>query len=245
MKPESAKLYELLRRKAPVNVDDVPRPFVLYENERLKVVWAPFDTINAHARLAIVGITPGWQQTRIAYAAARETLLAGRPYDEASRVVASRAAFAGTMRKNLITMLDDLEVGDALGIGTVASMFGKPNELLHTTSALRYPTFVNNQNYSGHSPRPQTRPFLRWSIEETLSPELSKLKDCLVVPLGKPALECVKLATSSSGSGRPTVLEGFPHPSGANAHRVRQFEKNRGSLSAAVQRFRNGKRPNA
>lgn len=50
------------------------------------------------------------------------------------------------MRKNLIEMLDGLERPKALGIVSGALLFSDRRDLLHTTSAIRYPVFVDGQN---------------------------------------------------------------------------------------------------
>src|SRR6185312_11350665 len=72
-------------------------------NGRDELYYVPFEHMNLDAKLVIVGITPGPNQTDLAYDAVQARLKAGLPDD----VVLERAKIAGsfgadTMRPNLI-----------------------------------------------------------------------------------------------------------------------------------------------
>ncbi len=229
----NAQRYRLLDRCVPTSLDSVPREFILHAEGSLRVVWAPFDHINRLARVAIVGITPGWQQTEIAYAAAREALDRQQDYGSACEVAKAQASFAGVMRRNLIRMLDDIGVNRMLEVDTTEALFASPHADLHTTSALRYPVFKSGENYTGYAPDPLRNAYLRSMTETLLVEELSAVAPALVIPLGKPA--CVRHAMGSRITG-VLLLDGFPHPSGANGHRVRQFAEAQHRLSAVVTR---------
>jgi hypothetical protein len=83
----------------------------------LEVRYIPFDPLPApDARIALVGITPGQTQLRLAIAAARDALSRGLDDDEVIRRAKSAAAFGGPMRANLIWMLDRVGLPGALGI---------------------------------------------------------------------------------------------------------------------------------
>ncbi len=230
--------YKMLINGAPKDIDSVPSEFVLHREGALSVVWAPCDYINRSARIAIVGITPGWQQVQIGYSAAHQALKDGLSYPEACRRAKGQAAFAGTMRKNLVAMLDDIGVAQVLGMASTVDLFGGPHPDLHTTSALRYPVFRNNKNYTGHTPNLMKNDFLRSMTETLLLEELMAISPALVVPLGKAANECVRHALSICQAD-VSLLDKFPHPSGANAHRVRQFNDEKDSLLAAVDAWGN------
>jgi hypothetical protein len=226
--------YKMLDNGVPTDISSVPAEFVLHKDGALKVVWAPCDHINDSARIAIVGITPGWQQAQIAYTEAQKALKKGLSYSEACKRAKGQAAFAGTMRKNLISMLDDIGVGQALGITSTVELFGRSNRELHSTSALRYPVFCNNKNYTGHIPDPFKNDYLRSMTETLLTEELSLVSSALVVPLGKAANVCVKHALSICHA-EVYLLDMFPHPSEANAHRIRQFKEQKKALTKIVQ----------
>src|ERR1700728_1431184 len=57
--------------------------FRLYRDADLEMFYAPFETINRSARVAIVGITPGFQQMEIAIRFARAAMVSGRTNTEA------------------------------------------------------------------------------------------------------------------------------------------------------------------
>ena len=230
--------YKMLINGVPTDIASVPSEFILHRDGALSVVWAPCDHINTGARLAIVGITPGWQQAQIAYTAAQQALKDGLSYPEACKRAKGQAAFAGTMRKNLIKMLDDIGVGRALGIASTVELFDGSHPDLHATSALRYPVFRNNMNYTGHTPDPLKHDYLRFMTETLLMEELRAISPALVVPLGKAANECVQHVLSICRAD-VSLLDMFPHPSGANAHRIRQFNEQKRALSKTVHAWAN------
>jgi hypothetical protein len=57
--------------------------FRLLQIGKVEIYYAPVDVLNADARVAIVGITPGWTQMEIAYREFRIALDKGLTVDEA------------------------------------------------------------------------------------------------------------------------------------------------------------------
>jgi hypothetical protein len=188
------------------------------------------ESINRSAKIVIVGITPGFQQMEIAIRFARGALASGRTNSEACIEAKARASFAGTMRLNLIAMLNGIGLHEALGITDCGGLFDAFQFQLHTTSAIRYPVFVRGENYTGHTPRPLRHLVLREMIFSVLAPELAAVPDALIVPLGKAVEECLSALISSGLLNPDRCLFGFPHPSGGNGHRKRLFEENRDVL---------------
>jgi hypothetical protein len=210
--------------------------FLIEEEKRLRVFYAPFDSVNPKARVIILGITPGWTQMEIAYREARRVLASGGSAEDACRCAKSQASFAGAMRANLVRMLDALHLPALLEIRSSSELFGVAHPLLHTASAFRYPVFVGNRNYTGANPRPVDSPFLMRFARSILAPELESVSKAVIVPLGK-SVEDVLVALAGERlirSGR--WLSGFPHPSGANGHRVRLFNENLEPLSEQLRR---------
>jgi hypothetical protein len=215
-----------LPAREPLTKDDLLIPALGLGSEgNLQVYYAPFDYVNENARIALIGITPGWTQMEIAYRRARQDLLNGLTPVEICRRAKEEGRFAGSMRKNLISMLDALELPFYLGIESCDSLFGSHGELLHSTSAIRYPVFVDGQNYTGHSPRILRSELLRGYIFEVLKVELEKLTKALIVPLGKGVSDAVQALIGAGLLDRDRCCMGFPHPSGANSHRLRQFSE--------------------
>ena len=158
----------------------------------------------------------------IAYREARQHLMAGRSLADACRLAKQEASFGGPMRGNLVRMLEELGLHKLLGISSVVDLFGSASHLLHTTSAVRYPTFKRGRNYTGSGPQLSRCTFLLRFAREILAPELCKLQGALFIPLGKSVAAVMKLLEKEGRIPVGRTLYRFPHPSGANGHRERQ-----------------------
>ncbi len=210
--------------------------FLLDRDGDVSVYYAPFDSINTSARLVLVGLTPGWTQMNVSFVQARAAIAEGRSDSVALSRAKRVASFSGTMRTNLVSMLDELGIPAAVGVACTTQLFEPDHDhLLHSTSALRYPVFVRGRNYSGH-PAAATKPVLL-PYFDLLANELDAVTSALIVPLGK-AVESIlaKLSAEERLDGSRCLL-GFPHPSGANAHRTRLFDESRRSMSTVVDRW--------
>ncbi len=193
------------------------------------MVYAPFDHVNRAARIAIVGMTPGRFQAANALRAAQEALGAAQSVELAAEKAKVFGSFSGEpMRGNLVRMLDLIGVAKLLGVRSTASLWSSNSALVHFTSALRYPVFVDGQNWSGQPDMVRT-PRLRAWLETYTGTELALLRDAVIVPLGsKVASAMHHLARQGLIDGRH-ILEGLPHPSGANAERIAYFLGNKPS----------------
>ena len=165
----------------------------------------------------------------VAYRTARHGLLEGQEREAILASVKRAASFAGSMRTNLVTMLDALGLPEEIGTPTT-SLFGDRDDLLHSTSAIRYPVFVDGRNYTGHRPRPLDSNVLSAFVKEQLSVELASVETALVVPLGQAVEQCLDFLVRQEQLPRERCLFGFPHPSGANGHRAQQFNERRNAL---------------
>ncbi len=229
MAPVLALLPEDLAEK------DVLRPDLLLHREgRLSIYYAPFDRVNESARIVIVGITPGQHQMYVAVQAAQRAIAAGLPVEEVLRRSSATAAFAGSMRRNLVRMLDEIGVPEALGVETSDSLFGEHRHLLASTSAVLYCVVRDGRNYSGSSPSIPHSPILREFATKVLGRVLAATQGALIVPLGRNAGEAVQMASSAQGLAEGHCLVDFPHPSGGNGHRVRLFNEHRAALTSRV-----------
>ncbi|MFI5395832.1 MAG: hypothetical protein ACHQ9S_09895 [Candidatus Binatia bacterium] len=206
----------------------------LHEDAGLEMYYAPFGSVNSSAVIALLGITPGWTQMEIAYRVARKEVEVGTVPGEICKRAKQNASFAGTMRTNLIRMLDDLLLPSCLGIETTSDLFGSASALVHTGSAIRYPVFVNGRNYTGHTPGILAHPFLRECIESVLAPELASVPDALVVPLGNAVSAALEHLAALGKLSAQRCLFGFPHPSGANGRRLKDFAARRQELTEKV-----------
>lgn len=192
--------------------------------------YTPFDHVNEAARVTLVGITPGWHQMRVAYEVARDLLREGLPHDAILPRVSSAAGFSGPMRANLLRMLDDLGLPGCLGIDSSAELFSQRADLRHGTSAIRYAAFVSKRNYTGSSPALVTVPLFTRYVRDVLAPELDRVPQSVVIPLGRAVDAALGLLIDAGALDPRRCCVGFPHPSGANGWRVSQFAQARATL---------------
>ncbi len=189
---------------------------------RIEIAYAPFEHVVPTARVVIIGITPGVQQAGNATAEARRRILAGD--DDATALAAAKVygSFSGAMRDGLVRMLDHVGLNARLGIPTCARLWDSHAHLAHFTSALRYPVFLDGENYNGNPSMTRT-PILRSLIEDHLAEEARMLPDALWIPCGGTAAEGVDWLVRKGVLDPDRVCLGMPHPSPANAERVQYF----------------------
>lgn len=206
--------------------------FSLYQDSKLQIYYAPHNEyINDKAKILIVGITPGWSQTQRAYQTAKDSLEMHNADEDICFQCKMDSRFAGTMRKNLINMLDELKLQEQLKLTSCGDLFNSDNDLLHTTSLIKYPCFYKGKNYSGHVPAIGSVEILRRYVKIEFMEELhcmSNLK--LIIPLGAAVESIFREEINQSSIKSCEVLWGFPHPSGLNAHRKEQFQSNLESM---------------
>lgn len=78
---------------------------------------------------------------------------------------------------------------------------------------------------------------LRAFARQVLAANLAMLPQALVIPLGTAAEDAVQVCVGSGVLSPARCLFGFPHPSGANGHRRRQFTERRDRLTEEVHRW--------
>ena len=212
--------------------------FELYNKENMKIYYAPHnETINNKAKIFIVGITPGWTQTSIAYETAHNGIINNLEPELIKKECKKNSRFAGSMRKNLIEMLDELNINEKLDLDSCSELFEEKDYLLHTTSIIPYPVFINNKNYTGSNPKIMDNEILYSYVKRYFYNEIEKLPNVLIVPLGKAVEEVLKKMIKDNLIKEEQCLLGFPHPSGANGHRKRQFEENKMKLLSIVEQY--------
>lgn len=131
-------------------------------------------------------------------------------------------------------MLDGIGLHDGLGIDSTARLFDTHHDLVAKASAISYPVFVNGQNYGGRNPSLIRHPVLRSLVTACLGPRVAMAATALVVPLGKAAQDAVMLLIAEGLLDRGRCVLGFPHPSGANGWRIRQYTARRETLREEV-----------
>lgn len=225
--------HHLLNRDFSIHGEPLASELLVSADGRFKTYYAPFDYVNQNAKIVICGITPGLQQATNALNELRRASRAGERIDVALQLAKEVASFSGAMRNNLIAMLDHVDLNKWLGINTCADLFGASKHLVHCTSALRNPVFLDGKNYSG-TPAILRQPALRQQVESVLAAEIRALDpSCVYVPLGGEVSSVFEHLESQGLVKNSQVLHGLPHPSPASNERISYFlgRKDRADLS--------------
>ncbi len=207
---------------------------------KYEVYYAPFGGLPPQTtRIMFVGLTPGYSQMELA---ARTFMECSRELrrdpDLFAELLRSRVAFAGSMRANLCSMLDDLGLPETYGIKQSAELFEPGRSDVGTTSALLFPVLKNPglTNFSGQRELGKT-PIFREMLEGLLAPQLESARTALVVPLGVAASSGLRHLHEIGRLSSERVLWGMPHPSGSNGHRQREFRENEAAMRRKLRTF--------
>ena len=218
-------LKQLPANRSLSKKDILTSSFHMASEKDLTMYYSPHnDYINRKAIIILVGITPGWSQMKTAF----ETFIAAtkeknESLAETLPLTKQKASFAGTMRENLINMLDESGLHSMLGLASTAALFHEKRQLLHTTSLIKYPVFYKEKNYTGHQPSLKGSKLLSHYVYSIFPDELQEVSpSSLIIPLGKKVEEILYELALAKKIKQP-FLTGFPHPSGANGHRLKQF----------------------
>jgi hypothetical protein len=220
-------------RKGNSSDEIVMRQLKIAQQGTLEVFYAPFDHIAQNASMVIVGITPGRTQAINALSAASDALKAGKTHADVLRLAKLTGSFSGSMRANLVSMLDHVGVAAFLGMGSCVDLFNSVRERVHFTSALRYPVLVGGSNYNG-SPDMLRTPLLKSFVDSCLTEEAEQLRSAIWLPLGPQPQRALEHLCQRGVLHKKHILDGLPHPSGANAERIAYFvgRKQRSALSS-------------
>ena len=232
---EMDERHRWLPTTAPRALSDLPAQLRIFADEKLEIWYSPHGDPTPSPRICILGITPGWRQVRLAYDGATKAMTAGMSRRAAARLPKPAVPFAGSMRSNLNAMLDELGLPGLLGHDRANSLFGSGD--LRTGSVLRYPVFRHGANYTGHTPAPLIHPALREMVDVVLTRELKEMGTIPILPLGKAVESVLSYCVERGRLNAGQVLTGFPHPSGANGHRHRQFARHRDALSGRLREW--------
>ena len=226
--------------KSSYTKEDLMKEKYLVDSQgKIEIYYAPFDYINVNASVIIVGITPGWSQMEKSFKTVIEETTKNDDFSSALKKVKAECSFAGSMRNNLIKMLDELDLDKQLNIQSTSELFEIGNNHLHSTSVIKYPVFNNGKNYTGSSPSPLKSEILWKQIEKSFIPEINEFKGKLIIPLGKSVNEVLSKIQSEKNLNDNFILNGFPHPSGANGHRAKQFESNKEDMKSIIEKWKN------
>lgn len=227
MKTELFEKYsDVLRADQDPVVRD-PR-LLMADDGKVKIYYAPFEYINPLASIVLVGITPGPTQMVNANKTAREALLSGLSDVEAMIRAKAVAAFSGEpMRSNLVNQLNHWGFDQWLGLDDSAQFFSGAAHLVQTTSLLRYPVFVDGDDYRG-SPDMLKHPLLRQILFDHFVAEVGEMKNAVFVGLGPMVQKVLNHLVKEGVVDKERVIGGMLHPSGNCTYRINYLIGERG-----------------
>lgn len=208
------------------NSFDIPVGLQMEKQGSISINYIPFDYVNTDAKIVLVGITPGFTQLKNALAEAQKKIKAGAEDVEILQAAKNTGAFSGAMRTNLVAMLDHLKLNELLRVDSCDLLFSNESHLVHTTSLLRYPVFVDGKNYNG-TPNMTKNPLLLKYFTEHFSKEAAALKGAIYIAMGPKVSASLEWLVKQGLMDGSSILNGLPHPSGANAERISYFLGNK------------------
>lgn len=198
---EFSPAMQLLNPHSPLTKQELLTDQFLIEGVGdLEMYYAPHNEyINKQAKIVIVGITPGWNQMKIAFEQVVKSMNLQHSTEQILKEAKITASFAGTIRVNLVHMLDQCGIPEIINSESSASLFKEERSLLHTTSIIKYPVFHHGKNYTGHNPDIVQSSLLSTYAYNVFPEELSQIKQpALVIPLGKTVEQALRKLLESS-----------------------------------------------
>ena len=131
------KIKELPLKEKYTREDLIIEKFLVDKFNDIEIYYAPHNEyLNKKAKLFIVGITPGFQQMSTAIKTARICIEEGKTLEETKYLCKAAGRFSGSLRKNIISMLDKIELNKIIGINSCSELFEDKDYLLHTISLI-------------------------------------------------------------------------------------------------------------
>lgn len=184
--------------------------------------YIPFEHVNPIARLAIVGITPGPEQIKLAYRTVSSKLKVGLPDEEILLEAKKHGAFGGpTMRPKLLQMMHHFGFARILGIEREELLWAEHADLLHSTSVIPHAAFRKGKMFAGSFNEVLKSPIFREGFERDFVASLPALSpDTLYVGLGPTPLAALDWCVEQGVIKREQVLGAFAHPSTSGGSQV-------------------------
>lgn len=234
--------YKHLLFSLPSPLEDealINKQFLLDKDDKknIEIYYAPFEYVNEQAKVMIVGITPGLHQMKMSFSTVVDMKNQMIDDEEILQEVKKRSSFEGTMRKNLIAMLDELQLQSYLGLSSTSELFNTASHIVQTSSVIPYPVFYKGKNFSGSTPNILKTDLLRKYVIECFATEIEKLHNPLIIPLGVNVTKVLNFLADNHYIDPNSILYGFPHPSGGNGHRHKQFAENKEEMKQKIQSY--------
>lgn len=183
-------------------------------DDKIVIEPAELDYVNSKAKVVIVGITPGNSQM----SGSRDRL--------SLREIKRKYAFAGSMRPNLINMLDHIGINKLIGIKSCRSLWEQDFDEVDMTSLLKDAVYEIKSNGKKTMFNDLSKIAKSMKLQKLLENGFlknSKIyeREVLYIGCGPGVYEVLKMLQKEGKIKGPIV--GIAHPSGANAGRVKSY----------------------
>jgi len=180
-------------------------------DESIVIEPAALDYVNPNAQVVIVGITPGNSQM----SGSREMM--------SLRDIKRQYAFAGTMRPNLINMLDYIGINKLLGIDSCETLWDRDFDQVDMTSILKDAVYEIKRDgkktmFNDVSKIDKSMKLKKLLVDGFITNSKEYKHDVLYIACGPGVYDVLKkLQIEKRING---LVIAIAHPSGANAGRV-------------------------
>ena len=184
---------------------------------RYEIIPSGLDYVNTNARIIVVGKTPGSNQ------------MATRIDNLSPKEVKKTRAFAGTIRTNLVKMLDYIGINRFLGIESCITLWVIDYEkYADFTSILKNcvkDTKKTKNPFISSIPRNMEKyPEIESEYKEGFAADCSKYINAkLWIALGSDVEQILQALQKAGVISSESIILTIPHPSGANAGRIAAF----------------------
>jgi hypothetical protein len=224
----------LLNRFSPalrmLPADTAAHPSLLLgADDKYNLYYIPFEYANLKAKLVLVGITPGPNQMKLAYEVARRELESAHSVDRVLREVKRAAAFGGTMRGNLVKMLNHFGFNRLLDIEDAASLWDDKTDLVQTTSVVLFAAFTRQgKMFNGSFEEVTSSPLLFECFQEWFVEEVKQLpENAMYVAMGPTPLDALRWCVKHGALRADQIMGSFAHPSPSGGSAVSYYLRER------------------
>jgi hypothetical protein len=197
--------------------------FILGTENGYTLHYVPFEYVNAEARLVLVGITPGAEQMKCAYATARRLLSSLGSTAEILREIKRSCAFSG-MRDKINEMLEHFGIPACVGAASAAVLWTSEFGIFHPTSIVPNAAFRNGAYFNGPFSAVLGSPLLRSQFETVFVHSIERInKNALYIGMGPVVDEALGWCAARGVLAKHQILGYFPHASGASGSQFAYF----------------------
>ena len=197
--------------------------FRIGTDDGVSVYYIPFEASNPHAKLVLVGITPGPKQMACAYGEARDLLRSDYEKDELLQRVKRKCAFCG-MRPKINEMMDHFGIPKAIGFDSAADLWTTAYDLFEPTSVVPNAAFKGDKYFNGPFKDILINKLLRAEFENNFIPSLEAGRmDRRFIGMGPVADEALAWCAKEGIINSSQILGYFPHASGQSGSQFNYF----------------------